>query len=614
MLRSRGTRKIQKGGDYISTILSTVSMPSSISYSSISTIVGSAGLSSIGDWSQLTIAQINQMIGAIGQQITQDDTDITNLTSSIAAYDRMLTIDPNLQGIFNNADFIYTSTLDEYKRISSLVQEKQSTFIVDTALLSSYSTVAAGYLSSLEAARRDYSTLLSTAGQMIPLINAETSTLQQYYSTFNTLSSFCIQYSPSYTQYNGSTTTIGATVGDLQSTLTQVGLDYTSLSSLLVSTPTDTILSTNVQSVLNNMNYISSALTIQEGLYSTVATSTSLLSSMMGGCDVTLQNLGGLIQQTSTNIGLYIEISTSYSVGSSAFWSQFEYWSTLEQQANSSITAYDTERRTLISRRDILRTAIDTSTVQLRAKLSQFDINANTFYTKKQAELENEVLEFQNSTREWNAYTGLLTAQLMYKKLELYDSVDTLSFYINSTMVTGQPELKATLEGQRGTLITDQTSLQTQVDKLNPLDIKFMELDQFYTNERAYKNNFIQTRSSLTAVERNVIANPDKRDSSRTYYDDKWDTMNTTITSINTQITNRQNKWTTEIKPILDDVKAQLVVDPLSKYASSYDPFPPYYPYTFDQIPQQIKNTTTVSDYALLPAIDFNAPLAVYRL
>ncbi len=554
------------------------------------------------------------MIGAIGQQITQDDTDITNLTSSIAAYDRMLTIDPNLQGIFNNADFIYTSTLDEYKRISSLVQEKQSTFIVDTALLSSYSTVAAGYLSSLEAARRDYSTLLSTAGQMIPLINAETSTLQQYYSTFNTLSSFCIQYSPSYTQYNGSTTTIGATVGDLQSTLTQVGLDYTSLSSLLVSTPTDTILSTNVQSVLNNMNYISSALTIQEGLYSTVATSTSLLSSMMGGCDVTLQNLGGLIQQTSTNIGLYIEISTSYSVGSSAFWSQFEYWSTLEQQANSSITAYDTERRTLISRRDILRTAIDTSTVQLRAKLSQFDINANTFYTKKQAELENEVLEFQNSTREWNAYTGLLTAQLMYKKLELYDSVDTLSFYINSTMVTGQPELKATLEGQRGTLITDQTSLQTQVDKLNPLDIKFMELDQFYTNERAYKNNFIQTRSSLTAVERNVIANPDKRDSSRTYYDDKWDTMNTTITSINTQITNRQNKWTTEIKPILDDVKAQLVVDPLSKYASSYDPFPPYYPYTFDQIPQQIKNTTTVSDYALLPAIDFNAPLAVYRL
>jgi DNA repair ATPase RecN len=223
-------------------------MPSSITVSSISAITAAAGLSSISQWTQLTVDQINNMITAVQQQITADGTQIANLTSSINAYDRQINIDPNYQKLFTDADFIYDSTLKEYIRISSLVQSKISTFQYDNTLLSSYSTQAAQYLSNLQAAQRDYSSLLISSGQLVPLITTELSTLQSYQSSFNTLSSYCAQYSGNYSKFLQSTIQVSSvTLAQLKTALSQLQIDYNSLSTALVANPTDTVISTNVQ-------------------------------------------------------------------------------------------------------------------------------------------------------------------------------------------------------------------------------------------------------------------------------------------------------------------------------------------------------------------------------
>ena len=591
-------------------------MPSSITVSSISAITAADGLSTIGDWTQLTVQQINSLIVAVQGQITQNNIEIGNLTSSIGAYDTQINVNPNLQKLFNDADKVYSSTLTEYIRVSTLVESNLSSFTADTRLLSSYSTTAAGYRSTLDSARRDYSTLLSTSGAVVPLIQTEGSTLRSYMSSFTTLSTFCAQYTPTYMRFLTSTNMLNKTVGDLNSTLTQVSLDYTTFSTQFIQNPTDTNLSTAVQVRLADRTSLSQTVAANRGLLNATVISTTVYSTLMGGCDVRTNDLLKQIQQVSTNINMYIEISTAYSVGSPQFLNQFQYWSTLEVQANSTINAYSVQRSNLITRRDTLANDITTLTNNLRTRLSQLDTAAATFYSRKMAEMDNEVLEFQNASRECNAFTGLLTAQLMYKKLELFDQIDTLSFNIQNALNNGDTTLKATLEGQRDTLFTDQNSLQTQVDRLNPLDLKFLELDKIYTDERIFKASFIQARSTLHAVERNVIANPSMRDSIKTFYENTWkNEMNEAIKSANTKINQRRTQWGS-ISSVLDQVKSALTVNPLNKYAGSLEPFIAYYPYNYTNIPQQdiTQTVTVISEYALLPAIDFSKPAATYRL
>lgn len=588
-------------------------MPSSISISTLSAITAAAGIAPVADWSKLTVQQINAMIKTVQDQINANNTEISNLTSSISVYDYQINTSPGYQKLFNDADYIYNSTLKEYIRVSSLVQTNTSTFADQIRTLSSFSTQAAGYRSTLDAARRDYSTLLSTAGMVVPLIQTEASTLRAYQSTFNTLSSFCGIYSPSFNKFMMSTTTLTKAVGDLQSTLTQIGLDYTALSTQFIQNPTDRILSTNVQVKLAEQTSLNQNIENQRPLLNATLNSTIVYSTIMGGCDTRLIDLTKHIQQTSTNINMYVEISTGYSVGSPQFVSQYQYWSTMEVQAVSTVDSYMKQRSQLIQQRDSLNGEITTLRNNLRGQLSQLDTAANTFYSKKLSELQNEVLEFQNASRECNAYTGLLTAQMMYKKLELFDTVDALAFYIQSTVTN--TTLQETLQTQQNNIIADQTSLQTQVDRLNPIDVKFMELDGFYTNEFTFKTSFLNLRSTLHAMERNVIANPTSRDSIKTTYEKLWGDMNTAINSANTQIRSRQTKWN-EISSILDTVKNALKISPLDKYASSFDPFITFYPYTYNQIaPQDATQTITViSEYALLPAIDFTKPMANYTL
>lgn len=591
-------------------------MPSSITVSSISAITAAAGLSSIGQWTQLTIEQINSMIAAINTQIVADGTQITNLTSSIAVYDRQINIDPNYQQLFNDADYVYNSTLTEYIRVSSLVQTKMSTFQYDNTLLSSYSTTAAQYLSSLEAARRDYSSLLISSGQVVPLLQTELSTLQSYQSSFNTLSSYCSQYSGDYLKNLNSTIQISTvSLPQLQTTLNQLQIDFNLASTAFAAAPTDPILSTNVQSKRIDLETVQTTISSFSSIYSLAYTNTTALSTSMGGCDTRLVDINTSIQRTISNIQLYAQISTTYSVGSPEYWEQVQYWSTMEAVALSSITVYTAQRDGLITQRDGLATTIDGLKTTLRAKLATLDTNANTFYSQKLTELQSEVSEFQNASKECNAYVGILTADMMLKKLDLFDTIDTVSFYIANAINTNDMAKKTELETQRTNLITDQVALQTQVDKLNPMDIQFNALDSIYDLEKLYKTSFIQLRSSLHSVERNVIAYPQTRDPSRTYYQNTWNDMNAAINAANGKITARAQQWST-IQVTLDSVKTALTVPPLDKYASGFTPFIAYYPYSEARIaPQDITQTVSViSEYALLPAIDFTKPLPSYSL
>lgn len=301
---------------------------------------------------------------------------------------------------------------------------------------------------------------------------------------------------------------------------------------------------------------------------------------------------------------------TLYPIGSPEYQSTFAGWSTIEGNAVSSISGYTIVKDTLTTKIGFADSQIMSLDTSLKAELGKFDNDMNTFYRKKRQEILAEVDEYRYAAREYNAFLGMITANMGLAKLGILDQIDNLSFQIQNALNTNNISSKQFLETQRTDLMNHQTRLQTHINALNPVETDFNILDQYFQDEKAYKETFINTRSSLTAIERYVLEFPMTKFDKQNDYKGLWDTMDTVVDSINKKISNRRDLLSS-ISLKVSPVKLDLTLDPLVRY--NLPSFPQPYPFQYNYIPFQSRVPTTgvTSDYALLPPLDFTTGISL---
>lgn len=640
--RRGGTRRIQRGGDYISTNFSTIELPSSITYSTLSALTAFAG-SSFEQWKYLSPDRISQLIGQIDIQIGADGTEIGRLQGLIDGYNRQINIDPNYKSTFDEASFRYSSTLTQYINVSTSIQQAISSFATDNALLSTYSTVAAGYQSTLNSLRQNYSTLLSSTYLAISLISVEQSTLDSFVSSFRTTSTTCSALNSEYLrQFNTYTRISSFNAGPISI----VGTDVVNNNSLLAALSSQMLTATNASrpplstistqriSTFNRLGQINTALSrlnmsVANSFISTVGASTNMI-----WCPQTLAYLSTSATASRTRLNKYIAISTTFVVGSADYWSTIQYWSTLEQQALSSISAFTYNKQVLLQQRDTLNGEIEGLKTNLRTGLNNLDRSAWTFFSTKRTQLINEALEYKNATAQLSAYLGMLSAEYTMKKLDLSDDYDTLSLQITNAIQTNNLTLKTSLEAQRNAIPPDQTGMDTQIKDLNVLEQKFIELDGKYNEEIALKNTFITKRSTMYMYERNLLWNPASRNSILAEYNALWENpteginalmarISETITGVNGE----QQRWENDLKPKIETIYTEFTTKYKSKYPAAFNAPPGIDPWTLRNYPFNFNGRVvqdsrdmnkdtyrTNSAYAILPAINPTAPIPNYSL
>ena len=330
-----------------------------------------------------------------------------------------------------------------------------------------------------------------------------------------------------------------------------------------------------------------------------------------------------------SNISSYAYMSTLQALSTGFFQSVFFYWSTMESYATSSVNGYTIVKDNLISTQTGLNNEINLPGTGLRAQLNtqlqSVDTNASNFYTKKKTELTSQVDELSYALQEYSAGFGVLTSELLIRKLDLDDEIDNLSIQIQQAVAMGQPS--GSLTTTRTSKMGDSGQLQDIVTTLNPVEtsLRFI-VDSVFPSEKASRANFIDRRKELHDIEREVLENPSLRSSKQTDYTTKWGTMNGHITNVNTQVDARADimfRNTDNISTKVGQVKERLVVAPLSNYMGGLI-FPDMYaPLGMDQIASQkltpqssdqagFTNTARAAEYAfaILPPINFdpNAP------
>jgi hypothetical protein len=573
----------------------------------------------VAQWNALTLDQLNGLIGTLNMQIQNDNNQIGALGTSISWYEnRINTVPGGLNDFLNTANTQYNSTLTEYIRVSSLVDTTQAAYAADNSTLSSFSTLEQQYISGLRAAEQSYSSLLSAAMATKPLIDSETSTLQSYLSTFYTLSTSCAWTNAAY-QHNSTNYMNGITVvlPSLSSLIQVQNISLSSLTTALAVNPLNTDISTSIVQSSITLRQTISSYGAALSTTSSFQASTSRLLTGVNTCAVTQASLLSTIGDINANIQRYAAVSTAFVYGTAQYWSTVSYWSTLEQQALSSIDAYSADQRRLLASSFSVNQAIAGLKTQICGQLTQLDTNADTFYSKKLAELTNEVEEFRNASLEMNAFVGMYTAELMLCKLDLLDKIDLDNFYIDRAIQQGNTADQTRYTTERDNFLQATTSFQTHVNNLNVLDSKFADLNTIYLDEKLYKTTFIQKRSTLHAYERFALAHPLQVNTIQGPYFQTWDDMDSAITNANRKIQDRQTKMG-EINSVLAPVKQAVESAPLNAHATGVDPFPAVYsyPYTYTAIPAQSRSATAVvtSEYAILPPIDFSAVAANYDL
>jgi len=288
------------------------------------------------------------------------------------------------------------------------------------------------------------------------------------------------------------------------------------------------------------------------------------------------------------------------------FQSTVDSWSTIERNAQSSLDGYIAQQTALQNQLTALNGDITTINASIATEFGRLDADANTFYSQKRTSMLAEVDEFRYAAREYNSYIGALTAELLIQKLNLFDQVDLLTFQIQSSLTANDTVTAGTLQATRNLVTGDQTTIQTLVNTLNPLEVSFNSLDMVFQDERLYKDNFIQQRSTLHRFERNALSSPTLSTTFRTEYLAAWGTLEGYVTTINSKITAR-NRGLDDISTVIGQAKTSGLNLMMTKYPTAFTSFPPVetYPYVRDSFPVQSRTLPMDAAYALLAPIPY---------
>jgi hypothetical protein len=649
MYRTRtGTRRIQRGGDYVSTLssISSLNLPGSVQLSSLSALAGVAGLStipsSIEGWTSLSVERIGELIKNLTYLINSDSGQASNLDGQIAEYNRQIDTNPNYQSTFNEANRLYISVSTQYNNVQASIKNANDSYSSDNSTLSSYYQRYQELDSTLQSYWNSYSSFLVLYQGATSMIDIQQSTVNSYIKSYSGVSTVCgvgdgLYRSRLTTFQNLSTNApaqITAGTGGLRNQIQILSTLRLNYNRAAISTYTTQAARGNVTSSLNTQ-IISTNSSIQRTNFNLSSivngvlnafNDTAQASTAIGTCPADMAVWSTNVSQSQGLLNRYVEISTTYVVNSVAYWSTINYWSTLERQAQSTIDAYSSQKASLLGRKLWLSGEIDRLKGALGRNLTSLDGLAAQFYSTKKVQLVNETREFRNASLQLSAYMGWLASEYMIKVIQLDDVIDNNNFYIQQANLLGGDTSQFITA--RDDALGNQITLQSQAqDYINKYDVQFNQLDQLYADEIQLKTDFIDIRSTLTMMERSVIANPALKLTIQQTYGNAnvglWKSMNDKLTQVNTKIGDRFNKWRNISTTIVNDQIAYNFNILNTKYPNTFPNWPTFlidYAYTNTPIPnpqpQDVSTGTymTTSEYTLLPAIDFSKPPANYRI
>ena len=271
-------KKVQSGGDYISSMIDEASLTmSTISKETLSTIAGMSNVTSFDQLATLSISQINSLIDAVNTQIATENTQITTNQTQIASIQSDIDRIPGgYQNAYDIANQQYISVQTAYNQAQATLSFDQSTLSTKIGQLHDLSSLSSFYTSSLYGYQSEYSSIWNTIQTNNATIAADEIEYQdklrvfQDYQTRYETASYNLQSTLDALKYNSSL--LSTATYDYFSTSSVYGYlieDYINFSTNNLSISKYQFMSTNT--------YLTSLLAIQStqlGYY--VSTSTAL--------------------------------------------------------------------------------------------------------------------------------------------------------------------------------------------------------------------------------------------------------------------------------------------------------------------------------------------------
>jgi hypothetical protein len=309
--------------------------------------------------------------------------------------------------------------------------------------------------------------------------------------------------------------------------------------------------------------------------------------------------LSGFLRSTLQTLNMLSTQSSIYSISVGVYMQSYIGWSTLEGVAQSYIDGYMVAKRNIINVIHDLDGQITTLTGTVGTQFSDLITNANTYYSDVTADLNNELDVYKYGVQEWNSFIGYICSELLIQKLNLYTTIDSLTFSLQANI---SQEQRTNLSQQKAQHASMQNTIQSIITALNILDTPFSDLLQLVEIERDNKIAFVNTRSILTDHEITVLRDPTQKSVVQTQYIYQLGILNSRVNNINTNILERNRQMT--------DLNA--IINPQLAILSGLNLFSYTVPDAIDTTVQPFNIDKT--EYALLMQIDYGLNSATYPL
>jgi hypothetical protein len=444
---------------------------------------------------------------------------------------------------------------------------------MDSVTLPSLCTVNVGALSSKELlASLTTEQIAQLIGQIDSLIATENKSIIDSQSQISILQTNITQPITGYQAVYDSTMVAYSTAvilylaqNDLvQSTESRLNTLYNSLSSVYLQEASDLSTMRGYQkqysTLLLDMNLNNTALNSEQLSYLAMSTSMgsyvndymvalssfqletdpvgmSTLSTTMGLNITQRGTLAPFIQSTLFTMSTAQFLSTTYSYNINGFMStggsyaslKDSIFSTLEQlwaeqaRLTSSITDYD-QQLWLLGR---------STTVEFASLKSE----VVTFYKDKLTQIRNQVLQVNYAVKEWESFIGYTISEIMILKMQLYTSIDLLSYQIQQST---DPDTQTALSLTRSGYTTTQNTIQGIVSVLNPLKVQIGKIYANISDDISLRELFIQTQEKMTNIEISVLESPSLKELNKSIYLQYQASLARNVIDINASMNRRQ--------------------------------------------------------------------------
>jgi len=454
---------------------------------------------------------------------------------------------------FNQFQQLTTSQIAELvSQIDGLIATQAlniiSTQSLITTLQTSIDDPVSGYQVIYNSTVAAYSTSVLNFITQESLVNAASARLSSMYSTLSTvieqeqedistMSGYAAQYSSFMAEISTNNGSLSAEMTQYDSLSTSMGSymkDYMAQVSSLQGTSDPVLASSFSTTMANDM--------IKESNYSTFIHSSLQTISTMTFFSTSYQD----------ELNNYMS-TTAYDMLKNTVFSTIAELMAEQSTLTGTITDYDTQLFWL-----------NQSTIREYASLGG---SVNTFYSGKLTQIQNQILQVQYSVKEWESFIGYIISQCMILKLQLYNSIDLLTY--QNQQVPDQTKLAAISQKS-----TDQNTMQMIVNALNPLTGTISNIYANITAELLLRSTFIGNQQEMTTIELDVISSPTLKDSYQATYTGLQAQLGQNVSDINASIRARSGMVQTNRDSLMAVFNAQWTTNIAALQMSPAGPYP----------------------------------------